>query len=184
MVTSTNSNNYNQQKERGLKRKLEAIISKGGKCLKCGYNKNIAALDFHHIEPELKSHELDVRHFSNTSIDNLELELAKCILLCANCHREEHNPNMSLDIVLDRITTNTKTSFENRSGQICPICNTRFKTVTGKIYCSTQCRESVKRYPTLQEINNLYSLLKSWDKVAEQLNTTRRVTQSIRRRGF
>ena len=33
---------------------------------------------------------------SNTSIDKLRLELNKCILLCANCHREQHYPDLAL----------------------------------------------------------------------------------------
>ena len=27
-----------------------------------------------------------------------------------------------------------------QKGSICPICNTRFKKVTGKKYCSKECR--------------------------------------------
>lgn len=29
-------------------------MSLGGKCQECGYNKNIAALEFHHINPDEK----------------------------------------------------------------------------------------------------------------------------------
>ena len=49
-----NRNNYENQKLRGLKRKYEAILAKGGKCEKCGYDVNIAALEFHHLNPEEK----------------------------------------------------------------------------------------------------------------------------------
>jgi 2-keto-3-deoxy-L-rhamnonate aldolase RhmA len=41
-----NPNNYENQKLRGLKRKYEAILACGGKCTICGYDKNIAALDY------------------------------------------------------------------------------------------------------------------------------------------
>lgn len=34
--------------------KLKAIKYKGGKCEICGYNKNTAALEFHHIDPTQK----------------------------------------------------------------------------------------------------------------------------------
>lgn len=60
-----NANSYPQQKIRGLKRKYEAIV-------KCGYNKNLVALEFHHINPKDKSFTLDVRNFSNTKIVKLE----------------------------------------------------------------------------------------------------------------
>ena len=86
-----NPNEYRKQKERALKRKLELIELKGGKCEKCGYDKNIAALEFHHLNPSEKSFQIDSRHLSNTHIDKLKIEVNKCILLCANCHREIHN---------------------------------------------------------------------------------------------
>lgn len=70
----------------------------GGSCSKCGYKKNLAALEFHHIDPLVKEFKLDSRRISNTSEENIQKELRKCILLCANCHRELHNP--SLDGIL------------------------------------------------------------------------------------
>ena len=42
------NNNYRNQILRGLKRKYESILSRGGKCERCGYDKNISALEFHH----------------------------------------------------------------------------------------------------------------------------------------
>jgi hypothetical protein len=38
----------------------------GGKCEKCGYNFNIAALEFHHIDSSTKTIPLDARHLANT----------------------------------------------------------------------------------------------------------------------
>ena len=89
-----NPNSYKKQCERALKRKLELIEHKGGKCEKCGYDKNIAAFDFHHVNPENKEFHLDARHLSNTNIEKLIKECNKCILLCANCHREFHYLNL------------------------------------------------------------------------------------------
>ena len=34
-------------------------MSKGGKCEICGYDKNLAALDFHHLDPNQKDFEID-----------------------------------------------------------------------------------------------------------------------------
>ena len=87
-------NSYPAQIQRGLKRKIQFIKELGGKCNKCGYNKNIANLCFHHIKPETKKLKLDMRHLSNNSEKTLRKELVKCILLCHNCHNELHHPQL------------------------------------------------------------------------------------------
>lgn len=67
--------------------KLKAVEYKGGKCIICGYNKCVAALDFHHIDPTTKSFGISVT--GNTrSWEKVKQELDKCALLCSNCHRE------------------------------------------------------------------------------------------------
>lgn len=86
-----NPNSYELQKKRGLERKIYFIKQLGGCCSKCGYKHNIAALDFHHTNPEEKEFQIDMRKLSNTSMDKLQKEISKCVLLCANCHRETHN---------------------------------------------------------------------------------------------
>jgi len=68
--------------------KLKAIEYCGGECKHCGYNKCIDAMDFHHLNPEEK--DLNIKSLINCSWSRIEEELKKCILLCANCHREEH----------------------------------------------------------------------------------------------
>jgi 5-methylcytosine-specific restriction endonuclease McrA len=90
-----NPNSYEAQKARALKRKLYFIEKLGGKCCKCGYHKNISALEFHHLDPSEKEFGADARHLSNTSMEKLEREIEKCILVCANCHREIHHPDLS-----------------------------------------------------------------------------------------
>lgn len=59
----------------------------GGECTKCGYNKCIAALQFHHTDPSTKSYALSCNGLTK-GIDTLRQEAKKCILLCANCHAE------------------------------------------------------------------------------------------------
>lgn len=90
----TNSNTTYSQFRRYDLRKKELIYSMGGGCSVCGYNKNYAALDFHHLRD--KSFNLDARRIGNSSFEALKAEAAKCILLCANCHREEHSPHCLL----------------------------------------------------------------------------------------
>ena len=56
----------------------------GGGCLLCGYNKCLAALEFHHINPHEKSFNISSKDY----FWQIERELEKVVLLCANCHRE------------------------------------------------------------------------------------------------
>ena len=44
-----------RQKYRQVKMKLKAIEYKGGKCERCGYDKNKDVLEFHHKNPQKKS---------------------------------------------------------------------------------------------------------------------------------
>lgn len=69
--------------------KLRCVEHKGGKCEFCGYKKCIAALEFHHIDPSEKEF-LIARAPKKGFSDIVKLELDKCLLLCSNCHREEH----------------------------------------------------------------------------------------------
>ena len=85
--------NYQCQQARALSRKIDAINERGGGCSICGYNKNLAALNFHHLRD--KKFTVDMRSFSNNSMDIISSEISKCILLCANCHMETHYGNLS-----------------------------------------------------------------------------------------
>ena len=66
-----------------------AIEFLGGKCSKCGYNKCVDALETHHVNPEEKEFSLSLRGMTR-SWEKIKEELKKCILVCANCHREIH----------------------------------------------------------------------------------------------
>ena len=78
-------NSYATEKCR--RTKLRAIKFLGGHCVKCGYNKCPAALDYHHIDPSKK--DINFVTAKHWSWKRLVEELKKCVLLCANCHREE-----------------------------------------------------------------------------------------------
>jgi hypothetical protein len=81
---------YSNQQLRGKIRKQKLVDLKGGSCSHCGYNKSLAALQFHHVDPSTKKHQLDLRSLSNRSWKAILQEADKCILLCANCHAEHH----------------------------------------------------------------------------------------------
>ena len=93
--TNNKHQNYVTQQQRGRERRLLLIQRKGGRCEQCGYDRNKAALAFHHLDPAAKSFPVDLRSCSNTSWDALVTEAQKCMLLCLNCHSEIHNPEFS-----------------------------------------------------------------------------------------
>lgn len=91
---------YERQYARGVKRKLILVEMLGGECSVCGYKKNLAALNFHHTEAGHKELGLDARQLSNRTWQVILDEVAKCILLCTNCHMEEHYPNLDIEALL------------------------------------------------------------------------------------
>lgn len=82
--------------------KQKAVDYKGGQCIECGYNKYIGALDFHHLDPTKKDFNLG-GFKSKILSDVIKKELDKCVLLCANCHREVHG-NIKKLLVVDLVS--------------------------------------------------------------------------------
>lgn len=88
--------------ERQKKNKLNYVAYKGGCCQLCGYNKCVEALDFHHLDPDTK--DLNLSSGRGFSFKRAKAELDKCILLCANCHREVHSEVTEITSVNTAIT--------------------------------------------------------------------------------
>ena len=66
-----------------------AIEYKGGKCERCSYQRCLDALEFHHLDSSKKDFGISDRGYTR-SWKRIREEIEKCILLCANCHREIH----------------------------------------------------------------------------------------------
>lgn len=81
--------NYQKTQEyvRGLK----------DKCELCGYERNPAALEFHHPDDNKDATvaKLASRSWSMPLKAKIDEEVSKCILVCANCHRELHNKDLN-----------------------------------------------------------------------------------------
>lgn len=73
-----------------MDKKLKQMLVeyKGGGCIRCGYSKCLAALEFHHRDPSQK--DFAVNSVGNVKFDLIKPEIDKCDLVCANCHREIH----------------------------------------------------------------------------------------------
>jgi len=72
--------------KRRRKIKSLSISYKGGKCQICGYCRYQGALDLHHISGK-KEFGIGDKGYTR-SWAKVKTELDKCVLLCANCHRE------------------------------------------------------------------------------------------------
>jgi hypothetical protein len=81
--------------KRRKKMRAMVISYKGGKCILCGYNKCIWALDLHHIFGKEKSFGISARGLTR-AWKVVKAEADKCVILCANCHREIHAGNTQL----------------------------------------------------------------------------------------
>ena len=75
----------------------EYIRSLKTKCSHCGYDKNPAALEFHHPNgyKDAVVAQLASKSFSIPLKNKIDSEVKKCEILCANCHREEHHPELN-----------------------------------------------------------------------------------------
>jgi hypothetical protein len=74
--------------KRGRRRKKALVEHKGGGCGICGYSKCIAALEFHHKDPNNKDPNFKALRY--WALSRAMEEVDKCYLLCSNCHREAH----------------------------------------------------------------------------------------------
>ena len=82
------------------KRKKKALVEyKGGKCQCCGYSKCIEALEFHHLDPNIKSFTISGK---SKSFNSLKSEVDKCILACSNCHKEIHAGLINIDTIINQ----------------------------------------------------------------------------------
>ena len=78
----------NLEKARYQKKK-NFIDSRKQRCQKCG-DSRAYVLDFHHIDPCQKDDSVARLTSNTTKFERLEEEINKCVVLCANCHREFH----------------------------------------------------------------------------------------------
>lgn len=173
-----NPNNFTNQQNRALVRKIHLIESRGGKCEKCGYSNNLSVLEFHHKNPSEKDSQLDSRHLSNMSLEKIYKEFEKCSVLCANCHREHHNPEMTMENIKNKIFEFDEFKkikhLKVRTGKPkCVDCGIEINyTSTRCIPCTRISLQKIKNRPTKKEIEALI-LKKGITKTAEQFNVSR-----------
>lgn len=133
---------YEYQKRHQQERKLFFVAQLGGECSICKYKNNLSGLEFHHINPENKKFGLGITTFSHKTMKALQNEVSKCILLCANCHREHHFPNYNNFEKLNENDFFIETVKNENIYTNCSICE---KRLTGRQtqFCSLKCRNSI-----------------------------------------
>lgn len=151
---------------------------RGNKCAHCGEEK-IYLLEFHHLDPSQKENTLSQISGNNLSdIGKYFLEIQKCILLCANCHREFHYLNQNFDLKIEDYVDFNKIDFkedtvdhsETKIIHRCPKCGKEISKKTA--YCKDCRKELLKENfdfeKVLIEIANGTSLTE----VAKRYNLT------------
>lgn len=80
---------YMKQAVNKRRRKVKrlAIETMGNACMICGYNKHQGVLEFHHVDSATKAFGIS-EDGSSRSWARVFEEMRKCVLVCANCHRE------------------------------------------------------------------------------------------------
>ena len=123
------------KKHRNLTKK-RIIYVMGGKCQYCGYNKCQSALELHHINKTEK--DFSIAESTNKSWEIICNELKKCVLVCANCHREIHEGMIKQEIVSSFDELKAKEINED-------INNFKEKTINYCIDCGKQIDIKAKR---------------------------------------
>ncbi len=101
-VYASNKKSYQKNKakylfragQRSAQAKVKALEAHGSMaCQNCGFRDHPAALEFHHRDPSQKRFNLAnaFQSPSQFSWDEILAEIAKCDLICSNCHRIEHS---------------------------------------------------------------------------------------------
>ena len=152
---------YNEQKEYLLRYrdiKKERIVRViGEKCAICGYNKCLDALELHHIDPSQKDFTISAN--VNLSWEKTAIELRKCILLCANCHRELHAGVIKMTLqssfiesVCEEITQEIQATKTKVVGRCCD-CGCQVNVGANRcLECSLKHRRRVPDRPTHDEL--------------------------------
>lgn len=166
----------NEYKRKLRRRKKErAIQLLGGKCQLCGYEKCMGSLDFHHTSDK----EDELARMWSRPWKMIEVELKKCILLCANCHRELHYiPDNDIQLKNLRRIWVKKT---------CPICQRLYDTtVDDQVYCSNACRSFSRRKSVRPSKDEMMKMITedglSWTKIAKMCNVTEGAVRKWARR--
>ena len=174
-------NDYQHVKDSRKRLKERLVIVMGGGCALCGYDLCEEALEMHHINPEEKS--FSIRTNANLATEKVFEEAKKCILVCANCHREIHaglidSSTLSSSYnekeaskILEEI--NKKKGIIKNPQRYCSKCGktiTKYSETGLCSVCASEARRLANR-PPREELKNLIRTL-PFTKIAEKYGVT------------
>ena len=143
------------------RKKLFAVAAFGGKCQVCGYNKCVAALEFHHLGEKKERPQYVILRWA---WERAKKELEQCIMVCANCHREIEHPDDGRDIDYRRF-------IKPFVAMRCEQCDKEFDTIDEEqIYCSSLCSQMAQRKvvrPSKEEMSGLLDAHTTWTQIGK-----------------
>lgn len=95
---------YHQREDRIAKRnaiwernRTFANNKKAGGCIRCS-EADLSCLEFHHLDKDSKENDIGKMIYLMTPdiMERLEQEIAKCVVLCSNCHNKLHAGRFTL----------------------------------------------------------------------------------------
>ena len=142
------------------KRRKEDIVYVMGECCKlCGYNKAITALELHHLNPKEK--DFSIGTILNKDWELMNQEIQKCILVCANCHREIHEGIITKSLLSSYDENRAKevseriNKLKHHQDRYCPNCGAIISQKADFCpKCANKMRQKVER-PSREELKRL-----------------------------
>lgn len=125
--------------------KTRIVEAMGGKCSACGYSVCFDALELHHLIPEKKNFSMGQIRANPKAWKTIVEELKKCVMLCANCHREVEAGIRHIEhkqYFLDAYAEGNffSRNFRRYQERLCSVCNCVFEPNSGnQKRCSVVC---------------------------------------------
>jgi hypothetical protein len=107
--------------------------------------KNPAALDFHHKKKSEKAFTVS-QAIHSKSIDQLEAEIKRCVVLCARCHRLVESGVLTLPESVEQISQSGIAVWGQERLWPCALCAVVRPL---RIYCGSLCLTCLNEFPSI-----------------------------------